>query len=452
MTKQTIMTEPTVYIVHCIDTEGPLYESLNATFGRLKEMFNIEIDATKENLRKLQDKKIPLSGREETIALIVSPQLLEYNDTWDKIDSMHGELLSKNYREKMLDSYDNGWVFNWFCMDHVGFADNPRRRDMGYGNIHNHYLQLLTESSSEQDGLHFHYHPVSFNKKAHCPATHYFSTSPKIFEIISRRIIDHNFFPSVFRPGFHTTRPDSHWFLEQFIPFEYANQSGISDSDKFNDIGNGRFGDWRRAPVTWKPYHPSHDDYQKEGQCRRFIARSLNIGTRSRNIAQADVDMAFKEAHDGLPVIMSFNNHDYRDIRPDVDVLRGLIKESSLKYPDVKYKFSEAKEAFQNALMLEERNLLKFDVEFDNNLMKVQANHKIFGPQPFLCIKTKGGRYFHDNFDFQEPFKSWTYTFDSITFQLSKLEMIGLAANDDYGNTTVVHIDPDTTTVTSYNL
>ena len=84
--------------------------------------------------------------------------------------------------------------------------------------------------------------------------------------------------------------------------------------------------------------------------------------------------------------------------------------------------------------------------------MSVKANHKIFGPQPYLCFKTKGGRYFHDNFDFQMPFESWSYVFDSITFPLLSIETIGIAANDDYGNTLVAHINPDSNFVTYYNL
>ena len=46
-----------VYIVHCIDTEGPLYESIDASFERLKEIFGIELEATVENLRKIQNKE-----------------------------------------------------------------------------------------------------------------------------------------------------------------------------------------------------------------------------------------------------------------------------------------------------------------------------------------------------------------------------------------------------------
>ena len=34
------MTSSTVHVVHSIDTEGPLYESLEATFGRLENIFD----------------------------------------------------------------------------------------------------------------------------------------------------------------------------------------------------------------------------------------------------------------------------------------------------------------------------------------------------------------------------------------------------------------------------
>lgn len=37
------MTPKIVHVVHCIDTEGPLYESLPETFKRLKELFDIEL-------------------------------------------------------------------------------------------------------------------------------------------------------------------------------------------------------------------------------------------------------------------------------------------------------------------------------------------------------------------------------------------------------------------------
>ena len=63
----------------------------------------------------------------------------------------------------------------------------------------------------------------------------------------------------VFRAGFHIENPDSNWFLNQFIPFDYSNQS----CDQVN-LNYGRFENWKNAPKDWAPYHPSHDDYKKK--------------------------------------------------------------------------------------------------------------------------------------------------------------------------------------------
>ena len=437
------MKNPTVYFVHCIDTEGPLHEPLSATFERLEEMFGINIEATKENLNKLQNDQIKIPNSKISTSDVFSEDLLDYNDTWDKIDDMLSESLSSEYRNLQKDSFGGGWIYNWFCMDHVGFEDNPRRRDLGINKIYDHYVDKLRQHNSHQDGVYFHFHPIPFTKEAHHPATHFFSHSPEIYRTLSRKIIDRKYFPCVFRPGFHSTRPDSHWFLEQFIPFEFANQATKhNSSESFNDLKGGRFGDWRRAPKTWEPYHPSHDDYQSKGKCRRWIARSLNLGTRSRIMTVDDVRDAFNEAQEGKPVILSFNDHDFRDIRPDVDDARLMISAVASEFPNVNFKFSDAREAFRSALSLTKRDKLKFKVYFSSNTMHVRSNHEIFGPQPFFCIKSIDGEYFHDNFDFQEQFRSWSYTFDSITFPIEKLENIAFASNDDYGNTTVVHVDP----------
>ena len=120
------------------------------------------------------------------------------------------------FRNALLDSFGGGWIYNWFCMDHTGFDGyNPRRRDAGYHNIFDHYAGL--KSVTDYDHLSFHYHPLPFIADYHASGTRFWGSN--ITEILSRRLIDRHFFPSTFRPGFHTERPDSHFFLEQWIPF-----------------------------------------------------------------------------------------------------------------------------------------------------------------------------------------------------------------------------------------
>jgi UDP-N-acetylglucosamine transferase subunit ALG13 len=50
-----------VYIVHCIDTEGPLYESIEVTFEMVNQAFGIKLEPTFSNLKKLQNKDINLA-------------------------------------------------------------------------------------------------------------------------------------------------------------------------------------------------------------------------------------------------------------------------------------------------------------------------------------------------------------------------------------------------------
>ena len=50
--------EKIVYIVHAVDTEGPLKEDLKANFERLKEYFNIKINPIKKILNPYKIKKL----------------------------------------------------------------------------------------------------------------------------------------------------------------------------------------------------------------------------------------------------------------------------------------------------------------------------------------------------------------------------------------------------------
>jgi hypothetical protein len=439
----------TVYVVHCIDTEGPLYESVAATFERLKAIFNLDLEPSVALLRQLQAGEVDLGGLESAVRKVVDPHLLAYNDTWDKVDAMLSRIMSPEFRNKVCDSAGGGWVYNWFCVDHVGYGDNPRRRDMGCHNIFDHYETLLQETGSSRDGLYFHFHPHGFRHEAHRCATHWWSTSDSLFQILSRRVIDRRWFPAVHRPGFHVIRPDSHWFLEQFIPFDYASQAMAPTADDAVQFGlqGGRFGDWRRAPVTWEPYHPAADDYQVPGSCRRWVARCLNVGTRYRLIREQDVRQAFEETRDGKPVVLSVTNHDFRDMAPDVDLVRGLLQKVGRDFPDVPFVHADAVEAIRRALRLPPQPPCELDITLQavdaaTHVMVVESHTPTFGPQPWLALKTVAGGYHHDNFDIDLPFHRWQYVFDADTFPVQALSAVGVAANNAFGVTTVALLEP----------
>ncbi len=414
----------TVYIVHCIDAEGPLDESLSATFERINSIFGLNIEPSRTTLQSLQRKEIDLGGIEDDVACVVSPHVLGYKPEWGSIDAMLDRIMAPEFRKRLIDSFGGGWIYNWHCVAHVGYSINPRRRDIGWHNVFDRYRERITEMGGG-DGLHFHFHPMPFSRQANHNASHWFANDLSLFELLARRIIERNWFPCVNRPGFHLERADSHWFLEQFIPFDYANQALAKVTVPQPDMAHGRWGDWRRAPATWQPYHPAHDDYQTFGDCRRWIMRCLNIGTRKDLLQQDDVNQAFAEARDGKPSILAFTNHDFREMSTDVDEVRVMLAKAQHKFPSVKFRYCEAAEAMRLAMGLDNASG-RLDLSFSNNRIDIKASRPTFGPQPFLAIKTKSGEFIHDNLDNQIPFKHWTYHFDDQTIPVRAVEKIGL--------------------------
>lgn len=432
-----------VHVVHCVDTEGPLYESLEATFERVETIWGIRLKPSRENLQRLRDKQIDLGGHENAVAELVASNLLDYNDDWDKLNGMLAEIASDDYRNLVPDSFGNGWIYSWFCVDHVGYNANPRRRDIGYHKIFDRYVELAESTGGRPDGIHFHYHPMPISRSAHHCATSYFGHADTLYQSLARRIIDRAWFPCAFRPGFNVIRPDSHWFLEQYIPFDFSNQACVPDEDPHPDLDAGRFGDWRRAPQNWQPYHPAHADYQLSGACRRLTMRCLNVGTRLRLLRQADVDQAFGEAMDEKPVVLGFTHHDFRDMRPDIDTVRTMLASARARFPEVKVKYSEARGAVREALGIDVGSPLELELQLEGNRLRVRTTKPTFGSQPFLALKTKSGHYIHDNFDFQVPHYEWTYIFDQHTVPREELSAVGVASCDRAGNVHVVVEDVD---------
>jgi hypothetical protein len=76
-----------------------------------------------------------------------------------------------------------------------------------------------------------------------------------------------------------------------------------------------------------------------------------------------------------------------------------------------------------------------------NRLFVEVIKGEIFGPQPFLAIKTIQGSVFHDNFDVIIPRKKWTYVFDEQTLHLSSIAKIAAETAGRYGKYSVISLD-----------
>ena len=429
--------KPIVYIVHHVDTEGPLYEDIKATFERVELILGTKVPMkpTRENLKKLQEGTAECLTEEQRkqAQIVTKPHLLEYKKSWAEVDEMLYRILSKDFRNKYKDSFGGGYVFNWHVMNHVGFITNPRHRDMGYLNIFDHYQSILDETDSLGfDEVEWHFHPVPFEKRANQCATSYDNSYPILHQILCRRLVERGWFPRVNRPGMHTIRPDSNWFLEQWIPFDAGNQS-IENDDY---CSYGRYGDWKGAPNDWGIYHPDIYDWRKVGSCNRYISRVLNLNTRFRNLTEEELKKAFEKAKkENKNVYMGVTDHDFRELSTEIDEFYQLLMNVKESYPDVDFKFSKTLDAFRNVIGLPSNETVDFETTMVGNRLEIRfTKGEPFGPQPYLAIKTIAGEYLHDNFDFGDFKKVYYYTFDADTIDLYKVDTVVVATNDNCGN------------------
>ncbi len=428
-----------VYIVHAVDTEGPLYESTNATFKRIEELFNLKFKVkSKKKLENLfKGIGLPKKLNKKKFFSAINPHLLKYNKNWNEIKKMVNKINEKKFRNKLLDSKGKNWKFSWHCVDHIGYKFNPRKRSIGYHKIFDFYKNLVNKKKNLGDKVHFHFHPMTTYKEAHRNSKSYFNSS-HLYEVIARRIIDRNWFPTSFRAGFHIERPDINLFLEQFIPYDLSNTSIKSKKNKIDNSTNAEGWDWRRATKKWEIYNPDHDDYQSKGRCRRYIGRVLSIKNRTESINLPEVLKAFKQANKGIKTLMAVTSHDFRNIATEVDEVRNFIIKAKKKYPNVKFNYVDTSEGFRNTLnfKMSKKSKLKLGIKMINkNSFKIfTKSGEVFGPQPFLALKFKNGRYMSDNLDFGLNKKVWYYTLNEDTVLPKDIKVLAVGAADKFGN------------------
>ena len=131
------------YFVHSVDTESPLFESTNATLRRIEELTKIKIKKKSSKvLNQIKNNTYPDRKINKILSKIINPYLMSYNTNWKMIKKMLDKISSKKFRNKIKDSFNNGYKLTWHCVDHVGYEYNPRKRSTGYGKFIN-FIKII---------------------------------------------------------------------------------------------------------------------------------------------------------------------------------------------------------------------------------------------------------------------------------------------------------------------
>ena len=162
-------------------------------FERLYNIFGIRMEASVENLRALRNKEFDLGEKTEAIANALHISRTVFNQNWHDISEMLTRIQLPEFTDDLLDSFQNGWKYNWFCLDHVGFTgENPRRRDSGDHKVYDFYTERCSGEAS-YGSVQWHYHPLPITGHYHNSGITYLNSS-NVTEILAKKVIDRSWF------------------------------------------------------------------------------------------------------------------------------------------------------------------------------------------------------------------------------------------------------------------
>ena len=196
--------------VHCVDTEGPLHESVEATFERLQRHLRARPRAEpRDRFVACRPARSTSGASRRAVQRVVDPHLLAYNDTWDKVDAMLERLPVR--RPSATGSATRGSGLGLQLV-----LRRPRRLRRQSAPPRHGLPQRLRPLPGRscgrlgrgRDGLHFHYHPHSFFRRRPTAARRTGGRRrTACYQMLSRRVIDRQLVPGRPSPRFPRDPP-----------------------------------------------------------------------------------------------------------------------------------------------------------------------------------------------------------------------------------------------------
>jgi SAM-dependent methyltransferase len=303
---------------------------------------------------------------------------------WPSVDRAMDRLFDPDFRARFPAPDGSHLQIGWFFLTWVGFTSNPRDRAFGYHAVRDHYLKRYASRLEQLGDEHcWHYHHPDVSRVGNVWGTDWVQQR-EYLEILSRQILERNFWPVSFRAGGTIETPESSRWIDRWFPFDHSNRSPFDYAPYVH---------WSKAPKDWVPYHPDTEEFTRSGDGRRWMFRCLDLVTNIHRLDRQDIEQAFREAASGKQAVLSCFDHDYRDIAPRIDEFRKIITEVAKSHPSVSWTYATPTQAAQRSLGIASTAPLRWDAQWiDKDSLEIWSNQEIFQPRPWVAIQAKDGR------------------------------------------------------------
>ncbi len=310
------------------------------------------------------------------------PELLA---TWTLVDGAMARLFDPAFRRRHPDPTGGHLKIGWFFLTWTGFTTNPRGRAVGYHQIRDHYLERWKDCIADAgDEECWHYHHPAPSRIGNEWGTDW-TTCQEYDAIMSRQVLDRDWFPACYRAGGTIMDPVSSRWVDAWFPFDYSNRAPVNIEGLV---------DWSGGVRDWSVYHPSPENFRRPGSGRRHMARCLDLQTWIHALTDDEIAAAFERAAKGAPAVVSCFDHDYRDIADRVDELRARVHRIAAKYPTVTWQYASPVQAVRRYLDAPPAPLT-LDATLQGGAIHVRASEAAYQSIPWLAVRMADGSMAH---------------------------------------------------------
>jgi hypothetical protein len=200
-------------------------------------------------------------------------------------------------------------------------------------------------------------------------------------KMLSYLVLEHRFYPVVFRSGWLWENTDFSNWLDAIVPFDFSNIAPEKREATTNDAW-GNIYDWSRAPADWSFYHPSSVDYQSPGDLKRTVFRCY--------ASDLEYEPAFARALAGDTVMVCMGIHSFSHLPAFAPTKK--LRELARLYAPVKFKFVNALEGAKLMLGCDDHTAPQVTVARRWDTITVVSNEPLFS-FPYCAVETIDNNY-----------------------------------------------------------